>query len=54
MGALRRKANLEANKEFVPRLILVPVPNESVPGIELFITQAHLATRLLVKMCCPI
>jgi len=38
----------------VPRLTLVPVPDESVPRIELFLTQAHLSTRLLVKMCCPI
>ena len=47
------KSNLEANKEFVPRLIVVHVPDESVPRIELFMPQAHLATRLSCEDVLP-
>jgi hypothetical protein len=38
------------DKELVPRLSPVPVPDKSVPRIDLFVTQAHLGTRLSVKM----
>jgi hypothetical protein len=50
MHTAGKKTESEISEELVPRLSPVPVPDESVPRIDLFMTQAHLGTRLSEKM----